>query len=79
MTSLTFLGSQTDNHTMEIWRIPLAIIFMFGPGFILQAFGVDATDSNLGIAIQFGFVNCIIWAILAALAFFVKTAADKKK
>ena len=79
MTSLTFLGGQTSHHTMEIWRIPLAIIFMFGPGFILQAFGVDAIDSYLGGAIQFGFVNCIIWAMLAALAFFVKTAAGKQK
>ena len=79
MSWLTFSGGHTSHHTIEIWRIPLAEIFMFPPGYILEAFGVHAIQSRLGGDIQFGFVNSIIWAILAALAFFVKTAAGKNK
>jgi hypothetical protein len=64
---------------MEIWEVPLFVIFGMCPGYILEAFGMHAIQSDLGINIQFGFVNSIIWAILAALAFFVKTAIGKSK
>jgi hypothetical protein len=78
MSWLTFSGGQTY-HTIEIWRIPLIEVFMFPPGYILEAFGIQAIQSDLGGDIQFGFVNSIIWAILAVLAFFVKTAIGKSK
>ena len=79
MTSLTLLGGQTDNHTMEIWRIPLFIVFGMGPGFLLKFLFVPIIVTRWGFVLQIGFVNTLLWAALAAGILFVKTTADRKK
>ena len=78
MTWLTFLGWQTDDKTMEIWRILLAIIFVSAPGYILQAFRVGAIHSYLAVVILVGFANSIIWAMLGVLAFYVNQAKKER-
>jgi len=67
------------DHAMPLWFISYSIVFVILPTYLCEALRVPTVETQLATIIQFGYVNALIWMALAALAFFVKTAADKKK
>jgi hypothetical protein len=76
MTLITFLGSHTDNHTMESWRIPLFVIFVMCPGFFLKFLLVPIVGTRWGFVLQIALVNSFLWTALAAGIVFVSAFAE---
>jgi hypothetical protein len=73
------IDTSGSGHAFPAWLIPYFTVFVMFPVYLLEAFGVPPGVSSLPAQVELAFVNGVLWMVLAALVFFVKTAAGKRK